>query len=171
MNGVAPGLFETLHDILWESILLDLAKFCDPIRVGPGKPLSLALLSSLVPAGKVSELGGAVSEMQAKTAFARDWRNRHIAHWDYELAADSAAKPLAFASRHAAQEAFSAIVRVLEAIDMHFTGSSLDFDGDTAEPRHLINELRLIQKLRDERQARLLDGTATMDDMDWKKWH
>jgi hypothetical protein len=171
MNQAAPGLFETIHDVLWESILLDIAKFCDPPKIAGKKPLSLEFLATLIPNGQVAELKNRLFELKLKTAFARDWRHRHIAHWDYAHSADSDKNPLATASRFAVKEALAAIVNVLEAIDVHFTGSSLYFDGDENEPRHLIRELKLIQRLREDRMQRLLDGNATPDDMDWAKWH
>jgi hypothetical protein len=171
MNAVAPALFKTFHDTLWESILLDIAKFCDPIRVGVGKPLSLALLSSFVAPGEVSQFNEYLERVKVTTAFARDWRNRHIAHWDYAHASEGSARPLAPASRAAVREALQAIACALEAVESHFTGASLIFDGSKSEPRFLLSELALIQRLRDERDVRLRDGTATPDDMDWGKWH
>jgi hypothetical protein len=171
MNRTAPRLFKNIHDVLWESVLLDLAKFCDPIPVRYRRPLSLVSLESLIPNGHIGTLRSCVSEMVAKTEFARDWRNRHIAHWDYAHALDHEIKPLQNASPFAVEEALGAIVRVLEAIESHFTGSMLCFDADPLEPRHLLNELKFVQQLRDERLKRLLDGCPTEDDMNWSKWN
>lgn len=171
MNRTAPRFFRNIHDVLWESVLLDLAKFCDPIRVGHRRTLSLAGLESLVPNGHIGTLKSCLSDVKDRTAFARDWRNRHIAHWDYEHSVDCDVKPLQSASRQSVEEALAAIVRVLEAIESHFTGSTLFFSGDSAEPRHLLRELKFVQRLRDERHKRLMENTATPDDMNWSKWH
>ena len=170
MNRTAPSFFEDIHHILWESVLLDLAKFCDPIRVSYRRTLSLASLESLVPNGHIGPLKSCLSDVAVKTAFARDWRNRHIAHWDYEHSLDGSVKPLQTASPFAVEEALGAIVRVLEAIESHFTGSTLFFRGDSAEPRHLLHELEFVQRLRAERFQRLIDNAATEDDINWSKW-
>src|SRR5690606_8838309 len=51
-----------------------------------------------------------------KTKFARDWRNRHIAHRDLKLALEEPAEPLEPASRKSVNQALEAIAEVLNAI-------------------------------------------------------
>ena len=80
---------------------------------------------------------------------------------------------MAPASRAHVKEALAAIVVVLEAIDVHFTGSSLGFGGPSWNwgGTHLLSELRLVARLREERDKRINSGDATADDLDYKKWH
>jgi hypothetical protein len=173
MNEVAPGFFSSVQDMSWESILLHLCRFADPAKVGPRRTLSLNALLAMPASQKVPELGKLVSEARLKIKFAQDWRNRSIAHTDLEHSLDRTAKPLATASRTHVLEALAAIVAVLEAIDGHFTGSSLGFGG----PRwnwggtRLLSELRLIAQLRQERDERISSGKATRDDLDYNRWH
>ncbi len=172
MNRTAPQLFKVIQDALFEGILLDLAKFCDPLRIAGGKkPLALSLLASLVPGQTIGGLSESITEVQTKTAFARDWRNRHIAHWDYQHLLDKQANQLKSASRASVSEAINAIDRTLETIDHHFTGATLCFDVSSVQATHLIRELKFVQTLRDERKARMRSGLETEDDSNWNKWH
>jgi hypothetical protein len=173
MNEVAPGFFGSVQDMFWESILLHLSRFADRAKVGPRRTLSLEALLGMHESQKVPELGKLVSEARLKIKFAQDWRNRLIAHTDLDYSLDRTAKPLAPASRRHVKEALLARVAVLEAVDGYFTGSSLGFGG----PRwnwggaRLLSELRLIARLRQERDERIGVGRATADDLDYKKWH
>jgi hypothetical protein len=55
-----------------------------------------------------------------KSEFARDWRDRHIAHRDLNLALEEGARPLAPASRQGVADAIDAIVAVLGAVEEHY---------------------------------------------------
>lgn len=173
MNAVAPGFFKSIQDMSWESILLHLSRFTDPAKVGPRRTLSLDTLLAMSEAQKVPGLGRLISEAKSKSKFARDWRNRSIAHADFEHALDRTAKPLAAASRAHVRGALAAIVGVLEAIDNHFTGCCLGFGGTHWNwgGTYLLSELRLIARLREERDERMRSGKATIDDLDYQKWH
>ena len=172
MNEVAPGFFKSVQDMSWENILLHLCKFADPAKVGPRRTLSLDALLSMSASQGVPELKKLVSEARLKMKFAQDWRNRTIAHSDLEHALDKTAKPLAFASRAKIQDALAAIVAVLEAIEFRFTGSGLGFGGPSWNwgGTYLLSELRLVTRLRKERDERFKSGTTTIDDLDYKKW-
>jgi hypothetical protein len=173
MNEVAPGFFKSVQDTSWESILLHLCRFADPAKVSSRRTLSLDALFTMHASKQVPELEKLISEARLKIKFARDWRNRSIAHADFDHALDRSAKPLAPASRAHVREALAAIVAVLEAIDKHFTGSSLGFGGTRWNwgGTHLLSELRLVARLRKERDARINSGKATADDFDYEKWH
>ena len=172
MNAVAPGFFKSVQDISWESILLGLCRFADPAKVGQRKTLSLDALQNFAASKEVVGLSALIEAARSKIKFAQDWRNRTIAHLDLEHAIDREAKPLAAASQMHVCEALAAIVAVLSAIDHRFTGRSLMFDGTSWNwgGTHLISELRLVTRLRREREERLLGGRGMADDFDYSKW-
>lgn len=173
MNSVAPGFFKSVQDALWERTLLHLCKFADNRTVGHRKTLSLDTLLAFPASQQVPGLKTLVTNAKGRIKFAQDWRNRHIAHNDLEHARDRPAKPLAPASRNDVKEALKAIGAVLGAVEEHFTGSGLIFNG--TGPRwggtYLLSELRLVSRLRHERDQRIKSGQATEDDLDWQKWH
>jgi hypothetical protein len=173
MNSVAPGFFKHVQDMSWESILLHLCRFADPAKVGSRRTLSLDVLLTMRASQRVPELRKLVSEARSKIKFAQDWRNRSIAHADLEHSRNKTAKPLEPASRIHVREALAAIVVVLEAVDGHFTGGCLGFGGIGWNwgGTHLLGELRLVTRLRKERDDRINSGNATADDLDYKKWH
>ena len=71
-------------------------------------------------------------------AFARDLRNRYIAHRNIDVALSRAATPLAPASRHSLRDAIRALDDLLHFVEHHFLGSEpplydhLDSPGGSA---------------------------------------
>ena len=63
-----------------------------------------------------------------KADFARDWRNRHIAHRDAKIAFDDEIKPLSFASRERVEEAIKALYEVMNAVSQKYFNSEIVFD-------------------------------------------
>jgi len=168
MNGTAGGLFKTIQDSLWETILLDLANFVDWSR---DRPLSLRRLDHVIPEDAIPSWKESLEIACVKCKFAKDWRHRRIAHWDFAHEKDTSAKPLAAASRTNVREALNAITDALNVVETHFLKTSTFFEGDENQARHLIHELDLINKIRNERKDRLLNGTNREDDTDWKRWN
>lgn len=87
MNEVAPGFFKSVQDMSWESILLHLCRFADSAKVSARRTLSLDALLLLSASQKVPGLKNLVSQARSKIKFSQDWRNRLIAHADFETRA------------------------------------------------------------------------------------
>src|SRR3990172_1790101 len=87
LNGVAPFFFRVVQDTLWHDVLLHVARLTDPPK-SMGKPnLTLLRLSDALPTGPLAdEVRRMVELAGTKASFARDWRNRHLAHSDLHLA-------------------------------------------------------------------------------------
>ena len=62
------------------------------------------------------ELGGLIEDARAKSAFAREWRNRSLAHQDLSLALDDKAEPLPSASRQNVDEAIESFRKVMNRL-------------------------------------------------------
>ncbi len=171
MNNVAPGFFKTVQDTGWESILLKLCHFADPAKVGPRRTLSLETLLQTKGAQNVPNLKELVDIAQQQIKFAKDWRNRHIAHADLEYQLEKKAKPLASASRAQVREALKCIDAVLRAVSLHLTATDTYFEGAGHKwGRTLLHQLRAFSSLRDEREKRLLNGLPREEDFDYEKW-
>jgi hypothetical protein len=63
--------------------------------------------------------------------FAKDWRNRRLAHRDLELALGQPVQPLAAASRAAVKAALAALSELLNAVSRHYLDSTTMFEFST----------------------------------------
>lgn len=117
LNSAASSFFRILQDTLWEDALLHLARLTDPADMGGKHNLTIRALPELCEDPTLrSTVTQLVDEALAATAFARDWRNRHIGHRDLALALESTAKPLSPASRADVSAALTALHRVFNEI-------------------------------------------------------
>lgn len=128
MNKAAPDFFGKLQDSQFREVLLDIACLTDRPEIGGRKNLSFqslpALVNDLVLKQRTIDL---VAEALTKAAFARDWRNRYLAHRDLSLALGRA-KPLEAASRATTRAALDSLAAVLNEIDGHYNDSTTKFD-------------------------------------------
>src|SRR5258708_35007906 len=95
LNSVAPSFWRLIQDSLWENVLLHIARLTDPPMTGGKQNLTIQRLADLIgdvqTKAKVQEL---LVQALAASGFARDWRNRHIAHSDLHLSLSKAAQAL-----------------------------------------------------------------------------
>lgn len=128
LNQTAPTFFRVVQDVLWEETLLHIARLTDPPKRANKAVLTIKNLPKLVndPATK-NTVTALVKTAENKTEFCRDWRNRHIAHRNLNLALNKPARPLKDASKKQVDEALDSIVDVLNALSRHYTDSDLRF--------------------------------------------
>jgi hypothetical protein len=129
LNSAAGLFFRIVQDTLWDDTLLHLCRLTDPPQSAGRSNLTLRALPPLVMdpllRGEVSAL---VDQAVVATAFARDWRNRHLSHRDLALALNSGAQPLVRASRVQVSSAVAAIHAVLNKISERLLQSTLVMD-------------------------------------------
>ncbi|MDO9051955.1 MAG: hypothetical protein Q7U70_10755 [Methylotenera sp.] len=100
LNKTGASFFRTVQDCLWDDSLLHLARITDSSSTGKKHNLTIRRISELVNDVKQkAELEAFVDTAVKATAFARDWRNRRIAHRDLQLALDLPTEPLAVGAR------------------------------------------------------------------------
>lgn len=130
VNRVAPLFFRVVQDTLWEDTLLHIARLTDPPKSMGKHNLTIERLDDMVTDDQAkTNITKLIKVAKEKADFCRDWRNRHIAHRDFHLAMDEGAEPLKSASRAKVKEALEAISAVLNAISVHYTGSTIGFDS------------------------------------------
>jgi len=132
LNAAAPGFFRIVQDTLYEAVVLHIARLTDRPNPG-GKPvLSVTRLPSLLSDANLrGDISGLLGEVDAKVAFCRDLRNRHIAHRDLSLATQQSADSLSAGSRRQVADALHALAGVLNKVSLHFDSSETAFDVDT----------------------------------------
>lgn len=135
MNSVAPNFFGHLQDILWGDIMLHISRLTDPPRTAGRDNLSLKRLPTLIDEPNLkSNVEGLVAAAVVRSEFAKDWRNRHLAHCDMQHAKNPALHALAPASRLDVKEALAEMRKPLNAVEVHFEGSLTSFEYSIASP-------------------------------------
>ncbi len=169
LNNAAPSFFRLVQDALWENTLLHLARLTDPPSSGRDKEnLTIKRLPQLIPdVEKAQEVLELVKIADNSTEFARDWRNRRIAHRDLKLAIKDSVTPLELASREKVKKALKSISDVLNAVEMHYTETTVCYDlvvGASGRAGLLLQVLYDGLKAGIERDDRIARGECRDDD-------
>lgn len=167
LNEAASRFFGMVHDALWEDTLLHLSRLTDAAKMGKRDNLSLCRLPELIrDAGLRVEVSSLVNAAVRKCGFARDWRNRHIAHRDQALALDEGARQLEHASRLAVEEALDAITTVIVRVHEHYIGGiSLDIPGGPGDALDLLRVLHDGLEAERARERRFETGHPLPEDL------
>jgi hypothetical protein len=167
LNAAAPTFFRIIQDTLWEDVLLHISRLTDPPRSIGKDNLTLHRLPALVDQELSSDIENLVKKAQTACAFARDWRNRHIAHRDLDLALGQNATALAKASRANVHAALASIVAVLDAVEAHYEHSTTAYGvlPSFAGAEDLLFVLRDGIQTDEERRKRLSAGKPRPEDL------
>lgn len=167
LNKSAPLFFKVIQDSLFEDTLLHIARLTDREKTSGRDNLTILRLPGLITDTKakdnVEQLIGIAIE---NAEFARDWRNRRLAHSDLDLVTKSGVKPVAPASRDKVKNVLESIAAVLNAVHMHYTKSPINFaqSSITEGVASLLYVLDDGIQAEDERQKRLEAGDYRQDD-------
>jgi hypothetical protein len=128
LNRATGFFFRVVEDVLWDDVLLHIARLTDPAKQGIYENLTLRRLPSLFTDPKLkSELGKLVNRVDTESAFARDWRNRRIAHSELALAVNASATPLVGASRQNVENVLELVRSILNTIRSKYFDDEFDF--------------------------------------------
>jgi hypothetical protein len=172
LNKTAPDFFRTVQDLMWADTLLHLARMTDSVKSAGRDNLTVRALPSLIAKENLGdELEQAVAFAVKTTEFARDWRNRRIAHRDLSLATgDRPAEPLASASRKDVESALNALGAALNLVSARFLSGSttmFEFAADTNSGPAISMLLHLREGFEAEqaRRARVRSGEFLQSDL------
>ncbi|MFN9113463.1 MAG: hypothetical protein ACK5XN_25610 [Bacteroidota bacterium] len=122
MNETAPSLFYSIQKVYWEHLLLGYSRLLEQAesRVKKEKKTN-ATYPALLQILQTSEFNDARKKCEKQGVFCRDWRNRKIAHMDYEIYVNGgAAKPLDTASRSEFAQALQSLQELHNSIALHY---------------------------------------------------
>lgn len=168
LNEAAGLFFRIVQDCLWEDTLLHICRLTDPPGRTGRERLSVQRLPFLIDDAELKrKLRVPLERAQSRTKFARDWRNRHIAHADMVHKTVPSRRPLAKASRLKVEVALESIVSVLNTVQLHYNGSTTYYrsqhqPGDAEE---MLYALRDGVELERARRQRFEDGRPNPDDL------
>jgi hypothetical protein len=128
LNSAAPRFFYYLDYLMWHDVLLHICRLTDPPASAGRKNLTLASLPLAIPEAHLKgEVEALIKEAQSKSKFARDWRNRHLAHRDLQKAQNPEVHALAAASREKVEEALTSMAEVLNRVLGHYEDTYMDY--------------------------------------------
>jgi hypothetical protein len=160
LNNAAPYFFRMVQDRLWEAVCLHIARLTDPSNSLGRKDrsnLTIQNLPDLIDDATLkAEVKKRCEAAIAVTAFARDWRNRRIAHRDLDLAMGTSATPLPDVPLKEVNDALGSFEAVLNALAGHFFKSETRFGlaaihNGALHLLYLMDDGLTAQKERDER--------------------
>ncbi|MEH2549095.1 hypothetical protein V1283_005740 [Bradyrhizobium sp. AZCC 2262] len=169
LNRSAGAFFRMVQDGIWEAIVLHIARVTDPPQSPGGKDrqnLTLHNLPALIPDLKLKgEVKLLCDEATANTKFARDWRNRRIAHRDLDLALGGKAKPLPSVPIKHVNDALASFENIMNAIALPYLNSTTSFDHSirlhgALELLYLLDDGHVLQA---ERKKRLVGSNYAID--------
>lgn len=150
LNRTAGLFFKVVQDELWDSVLLGISRMTDSQSTGKRRNLTLQSLPSLISDSILrSEIEKLCDKARTEASFAREHRNRRIAHQDHDYLSDSCANPLSGISRKRVESMLAALRAVMNRVNLHFFDSTTMYETfvDEAGARLLVHKLGKLERL------------------------
>jgi hypothetical protein len=152
LNSAAPAYFHDLQRQTWEDVLLYLCRVTDPPKSSGKSNLTIQRLPDLVSDEQLRLiLQHLVNDAVQKTAFARDWRNRRLAHT--ELSLDDNSQPLASASRKHVEDALAAIRILMNRLEQPYLNETVSYEQPIPALGGVESFIAVLRKGVDARHA------------------
>ena len=167
LNRAAPRFARLVQDALWEDVVLHIARLTDPPKSVGKENLSVQGLAALIAHAETkSRVEQHVAVAIEQAGFCRDWRNRHLAHSDLQLALARGAEPLKPGSRKDVREILSTLAEILNAISSQYSSSTTYFALETGAggAMSLLHVLDDGLKADESRRERLRQGRVEPGD-------
>jgi hypothetical protein len=168
LNRAAQGFFGSMQNLLWNDIILHIARINDSPRSAGRPNLTLSsLVEMATESGFRAKLISQAERARHLSGFCRDWRNRRLAHTDFELATRKSASPLETANRLKVREALAAIADFMNTINSHFQDSAIMFleDWGAQNAQDLLHTLNDGLHLEDLRLSYVNDRKIVPDNL------
>ena len=155
LNSAAPAYFHELQRQTWEDVLLHLCRVTDPPLSAGKSNLTLRRLPDLVSDQMLrTNIQAQVDDAVKKTSFARDWRNRRLAHTELNRS-----QRLASASRKHVEDAMAAIRLVVNQVEQRYLNKTVSYEDTIPDLGGVASLITVLQKgveaRRAEREAKL----------------
>jgi len=150
VNRAAGLFFHVIQDQLWDSVLLGISKMTDPTITGRRKNLTLNSIPPLIFEESFrAEVKRLCVVARSESEFARDHRNKRIAHEDHNHATNQEAHALAGVSRQAVEGMLASLRAVLNAVNQRYLGNTVMYEDfiDSSGARVLVHRLWKLEQL------------------------
>ena len=170
LNHAAGFFFEVVHESLFNDILLHMSRLVDSSQTNTKSNLTIKSLPELIDDKVLSrEVAELVDKAFDAASFARDWRNRHLAHRDLKLALQQGTKSLESASREKMQQAITSIQEVLNHVSLRLLDSTTAWEHTStpfSDARALLRALYDGVEAHNAKMARLKAGAPLPEDFE-----
>lgn len=146
LNRVAPDFFGNLQRMMFEDTLMHLCRLTDPPQSMGHDNLTLQRLPDccISVTALCSQVQSNVDAAKQQTQFARDWRNRALAH--RELSQPTGLQPLAPANLQSVEDALEKIRETMNCIEQHYQNSIVNYAESVEPPGGVESLLRHLKK-------------------------
>jgi hypothetical protein len=151
LNRTSGLFFKIVQDELWDSVLLGVSRMTDPPATGKNKNLTIQSLPPLITDSTLQiEARELCDRALAAAEFAREHRNKRIAHQDHNYLSNRSSSPLSGISRTLVEEMLAALRAVLNRLDRHFRDSTVMYEDfvDESGARLLVHKLKKLERLQ-----------------------
>jgi hypothetical protein len=151
LNRTAGLFFKIVQDELWDSVLLGISRMTDPPATAGRKNLTVRSLPDLIADGSLrAEVRDLCNAALSSAQFAREHRNKRIAHQDHNYLSNRGSSPLSGISRTLVEEMLAALRAVLNRVDRHYRDTTVMYEGfvDDSGARVLIHKLQKLERLQ-----------------------
>ncbi len=129
LNETAALFFRIIQNVLWDDVLLHIARLTDSPKSMGKDNLTILRLPPAIPDKTISnEIQHLVDTTVKKSTFARDWRNRYLAHRDLSLVLQEKATPLSQVNHKNMDHALAALADTLNHIYVHYFGRNYKYE-------------------------------------------
>ena len=172
LNASSPFLFFTLQKVLWDNLLLGVARITDPPSSGGKRNITFEAVPQFIDDATFrSEVVEILSKIKDESKFCRDWRNRRIDHNDHALSLDKPnAKPLEIATRLKFITTIDLIHKLYNKVSLKYLGSQSAFEYLTSEGGaiSLLNVIEEGLRFKQEKFEKMLNGDYSPDNYNSK---
>jgi hypothetical protein len=152
LNRTAGLFFMIVQDELWDSVLLRISRMTEPSKMRKNKNLTIQSLPPLITDLALrTEVQSLCNKAFESAKFAREHRNKRIAHQDHNYLSNQGPDPLSGISRDHVEEMLAALRATLNRIDKHFRDNTVLYEKfvDESGARLLIHKLRKLERIQD----------------------
>ena len=170
MNESSPYFFRIIEDVLWENIVLSIARLTDSTKSRGKDNLTICKIPDfIIDADFRKDIEAAINIAKKDSNFCRDWRNRRFAHMDYLSLLNKETNQLEIATRERTENALSSVANVLNKVSDKFNNSTTIFNlsgGTLGNANSLLYYIYYGLKAERDRGERIKNCEEFPDDFD-----
>jgi len=156
LNRMAGLFFKIVQDELWDSVLLGISRMTDPATTGRNKNLTIRSLIPLIEDVSLrAEMEILCDEAVLAAEFAREHRNKRIAHQDHDYVRNQSSSPLSGISRSLVEDMLFKLRAALNRMENVYCDNTVMYEEfiDSSGARVLIYRLKELERLRAQTAA------------------